>query len=132
MVCIISRQRELERTHIHKCGCIEVIITIMNILSVGLSFSLVCCLSGFKEENIFLDKEFVHLEALPLDKLLKINQELRKKGKYIFIEIRNIFIGVPNISNYSNCEIISEHLILLRKKTFRIRVMLMYSIFIIL
>lgn len=55
----------------------------MNILSIGLCFSLVCCLSGFKEENIFFDKEFVDLEALPLDKLLKMKQELRKKGKYI-------------------------------------------------
>lgn len=66
----------------------------MHILRVGLSFSLVYCLSGLQEENIFLDKEFAHLEALPLDKLLKMNRELCKKGKYICIQIRNIFMGV--------------------------------------
>ncbi|VVC40156.1 Hypothetical protein CINCED_3A011710 [Cinara cedri] len=54
----------------------------MNILRVGISFSLVCCLNGLKKENIFFNEEFMDLEALPLEKLLKMKQELRIKDDY--------------------------------------------------
>lgn len=53
----------------------------MNILITALIFSLVCYLNGFQKENVYLNKGFLDLETLPLEKLLEMKKELRKKGK---------------------------------------------------
>jgi hypothetical protein len=61
----------------------------MNILLIALSFSLICYSNGTEEENI-LNRKFMDLEALPLEKLLEMKKELRKKSKFnytIFISI---------------------------------------------
>lgn len=51
------------------------------ILLTGFIFSLICCLNGLEKENTYLDKEFMDLQALPLEKLLELKKELEKKGK---------------------------------------------------
>lgn len=56
----------------------------MNILQLGISFSLICYLNGLREENTYLNKEPVDLEALPLEKLLEMKKELQKKGKKMY------------------------------------------------
>lgn len=52
----------------------------MDTLLLGIYFALVCSLNGLQEENIYLDKEPVDLEVLPLKQLLEMKKELRKKG----------------------------------------------------
>lgn len=53
----------------------------MNVLLIGISFSLIYSLNGFEEENKYLQGESMDLEALPLDKLLEMKKGLRKNGK---------------------------------------------------
>jgi len=53
----------------------------MNTLVIGLSFSLICYLSGHEEKKPHWSKEAMDLEALPLEKLLEMKKELRIKGK---------------------------------------------------
>lgn len=54
----------------------------MNILLLGLSLTSICSyLNGLEEDNFYLDKEPIDLESLPLEKLLEMKRELRKKGK---------------------------------------------------
>lgn len=52
----------------------------MNTLLLGIYFALVCSLNGRQEENTYLDQESFDLEVLPLEKLLEMKKELRKKG----------------------------------------------------
>lgn len=81
---IISQQQALRRTCFIE-GAYNLEAATMNIiLLVGLSFSLICYLNGFEEGNI-LNRKSIDLEALPLEKLLKMKKELQKKGKFGYI-----------------------------------------------
>ncbi|XP_060863028.1 uncharacterized protein LOC132939716 [Metopolophium dirhodum] len=53
----------------------------MNTLVIGLSFSLICYLSGHEEKKPHWSKETMDLEALPLKKLLEMKKELRIKDE---------------------------------------------------
>jgi len=57
----------------------------MNTLLIGLSFSLICYLNGLDEKKLYWGTETMDLEALPLEKLLKMKKELRIKGKKCII-----------------------------------------------
>ncbi|XP_027850923.1 uncharacterized protein LOC114130203 [Aphis gossypii] len=53
----------------------------MNTLLIGLSFSLICYLNGLDEKKLYWGTETMDLEALPLEKLLKMKKELRIKDE---------------------------------------------------
>lgn len=61
----------------------------MNILLIALSFSLICYSNGTEKKNI-LNKKFMDLNALPLEKLLEMKKELRKKGKFNYNVFKRI------------------------------------------
>lgn len=77
---IIPQQQGLGRTYILlKFECTQD-LEAMNTLLIGLSFSLICYINGLEDENI-LNRQSMYLEALPLEQLLEMKKELRKKGK---------------------------------------------------
>ncbi|XP_025206364.1 uncharacterized protein LOC112602487 [Melanaphis sacchari] len=53
----------------------------MNTLLIGLSFSLICYLNGLDEEKPYWGTGIMDLEALPLEKLLKMKKELQIKDE---------------------------------------------------
>ncbi|XP_026814503.1 uncharacterized protein LOC113554735 [Rhopalosiphum maidis] len=53
----------------------------MNTLLIGLSFSLICYLNGLDDKKTYWGTGTMDLEALPLEKLLKMKKELRIKNE---------------------------------------------------